>query len=97
MVVGAQLATALQWIVEEKYMARYHTPALLAVGLEGFWGLVLCIAALPLLTGIKGSDGLPLDDFPQALRVPHTTWHFHAVHRAASALEKLSDSCLGQS
>jgi hypothetical protein len=42
---------------------------LLAVGLEGLWGLVISAVALPVLTVVTGSDGLPLDSVTQALRV----------------------------
>lgn len=37
-------------------------PALLAVGIEGAWGFALCAVALPVLSVIRGGDGLPLDD-----------------------------------
>jgi len=43
-------------------------PALLAVGLEGCWGLLLCLLALPALTLVRGTDGQPLDDAPAAAR-----------------------------
>ena len=65
----AQAAAATQFIVEEKYLARYRVPALLAVGLEGFWGLLISLAALPALGALRGPDGLPIDSLPQALRV----------------------------
>lgn len=45
-----------------------QVPALLAVGLEGCWGLVLCAVLLPLTTLVRGPDGLPLDDAPAAFR-----------------------------
>lgn len=44
-------------------------PALLAVGLEGFWGLVLSAIALPILGVVKGTDGLPLDSATHAFQV----------------------------
>ena len=44
-------------------------PALLAVGLEGLWGLVISAVALPILTVVRGSDSLPLDSATQAFRV----------------------------
>jgi len=34
LVILAQLFAAAQFIVEEKYLAKYQVPALLAVGLE---------------------------------------------------------------
>ena len=48
---------------------RYRVPALLAVGLEGFWGLVLSAIALPILGVVRGSDGFPLDSAKQAFQV----------------------------
>ncbi|KAK9863936.1 hypothetical protein WJX84_010068 [Apatococcus fuscideae] len=68
LVILAQLAAATQFIVEEKYLAKFRVPALLAVGLEGFWGLVISAIALPILTHITGSSGVPFDDAIQALR-----------------------------
>jgi len=67
LVVGAQAATALQFILEEKVLAAHRTPALLAVGLEGAWGLLLCAGALPLLSTVT-LHGKPLDDASAALR-----------------------------
>jgi hypothetical protein len=43
-------------------------PALLAVGLEGCWGLLLCSFVLPITTLVKDSNGLPLDDAVAAVR-----------------------------
>ncbi len=48
-------------------------PALLAVGLEGFWGLVISAVALPILGMVRGTDGLPLDSTTQAFRVRAST------------------------
>lgn len=48
---------------------RYRVPALLAVGLEGFWGLVISAIALPILGAVRGPDGLPLDSVTQAFQV----------------------------
>jgi hypothetical protein len=45
-----------------------QVPALLAVGLEGCWGLLLCAFVLPITTLVKGSNGLPLDDAVAAVR-----------------------------
>ncbi|BDA40609.1 Solute carrier family 35 member F6 [Coccomyxa sp. Obi] len=68
MIVAAQVLAATQFIVEEKYLAKYRVPALLAVGLEGFWGLVLSAIALPVLGVVRGTDGLPLDSATQAFQ-----------------------------
>ena len=56
---------------------RYRVPALLAVGLEGFWGLVISAVALPILGAVRGTDGLPLDSTTQAFRVRPSTWGAH--------------------
>ena len=73
-VVAAQLAAATQFIIEEKYLTAYRVPALLAVGLEGMWGLVISAAALPALTFIRWPDGTPIDVLPAAIRVgPHSS------------------------
>ena len=53
---------------------RYRVPALLAVGLEGFWGLVISAVALPILGMVRGTDGLPLDSTTQAFRVRASDW-----------------------
>jgi hypothetical protein len=51
-----------------------QVPALLAVGLEGCWGLLLCCFVLPLTTLVKGSDGFPLDDAVAAARSILSNW-----------------------
>lgn len=48
---------------------KYRAPVLLAVGMEGFWGLVLCSLVLPTLEHIHGADGRPLDSFTAAWAV----------------------------
>lgn len=50
-------------------LSRYRVPALLAVGLEGFWGLVLSAIFLPILGVVRGTDGLPLDSVRLAFQV----------------------------
>ena len=52
-VLAAQVFSALQFVVEEKYVKQYRMPALLAVGLEGFWGLILSCAYLPLFLHLR--------------------------------------------
>ena len=54
-----------------RHLLQYRVPALLAVGLEGFWGLIICAIALPILTAVHGSNGLPLDSLPSAVKVHH--------------------------
>lgn len=52
---------------------------------QGFWGLVLCAAALPVLSLVKGSDGLPLDSLPAAFSEIAASWHLQ-VSTAASII-----------
>lgn len=68
LVVLAQLCAATQFILEEKYLAKYHAPVLFAVGMEGAWGMALSCAAIPLLARMRGPDGLPLDSVWEAFR-----------------------------
>ena len=74
LVVVAQIAAALQFIIEEKYLAKYRVPALLGVGLEGMWGLLLSAIALPILSVVKGSDGLATDSLFSAFREISHSW-----------------------
>lgn len=49
LVLGAQLFTASQFVIEEKILVRYRVTPLKAVGLEGSFGLVSVLAAMPIL------------------------------------------------
>ncbi|KAI9597115.1 hypothetical protein BDF19DRAFT_435876 [Syncephalis fuscata] len=49
MVLFAQMFTAIQFVVEEKILKHYAVEPLMAVGLEGFWGCITIITAMPLL------------------------------------------------
>eukprot|EP00798_Chlamydomonas_sp_ICE-L_P022126 gene22126-29187_t len=62
MIFLAQIFAALQFILEEKYLTKFRVEPLLAVGIEGAWGLLLCIFALPMLTVLKDSSGHPIDN-----------------------------------
>jgi drug/metabolite transporter (DMT)-like permease len=66
-VLGAQILTATQFVVEEKIMARYHVKPLRAVGLEGSFGLLSVLAGMPVLYAIFGNTR-PFFDFPRG-------WH----------------------
>ena len=79
LVVVAQMAAALQFIIEEKYLAKYRVPALLGVGLEGMWGLVLSAIALPILSIVKGPDGLTLDSLFGAFREISHSWQLQVT------------------
>eukprot|EP00879_Flechtneria_rotunda_P000652 GHRR01000766.1.p1 GENE.GHRR01000766.1~~GHRR01000766.1.p1 ORF type:complete len:730 (+),score=256.50 GHRR01000766.1:2549-4738(+) len=79
LVVAAQMFTALQFILEEKFLVKYKVPALLAVGLEGCWGLLLCALVLPIATLVKGRDGLPVDDAVSAFQAILADSHLAAA------------------
>lgn len=49
LVLGAQIFTATQFVVEEKILAHYQVTPLKAVGLEGSFGVISVITALPIL------------------------------------------------
>ncbi|KAJ9524510.1 hypothetical protein QJQ45_019531 [Haematococcus lacustris] len=68
LVVLAQGFAALQFILEEKFLGTYRMQPLLAVGIEGAWGVLLCLGALPLLTYVKLPNGRPLDDASAAFQ-----------------------------
>ena len=57
LIVSAQAATALQFIVEEKVLGGARVPAMAAVGLEGAWGLAICAVALPVLSAVHTRVG----------------------------------------
>jgi drug/metabolite transporter (DMT)-like permease len=66
-VLGAQILTATQFVVEEKIMSRYHVKPLRAVGLEGSFGLLSVLAGMPILYAIYGNSR-PFFDIPRG-------WH----------------------
>ncbi|KAF5837360.1 hypothetical protein DUNSADRAFT_4464 [Dunaliella salina] len=68
LVVLAQLFAAAQFILEEKFLAKYRMQPLLAVGVEGAWGVVLSLCALPLLGSMQAPNGLPLEDASAAFQ-----------------------------
>ncbi|KAG2195350.1 hypothetical protein INT46_000900 [Mucor plumbeus] len=54
LVLGAQLFTASQFVIEEKILVRYKVTPLKAVGLEGSFGLISVLAAMPILHFLLG-------------------------------------------
>ena len=52
-----QVFAALQYVVEEKYVKHYRLPATLAVGLQGFWGLILSCVLFPLFQNLPVRQG----------------------------------------
>ncbi|KAJ3190436.1 hypothetical protein HDU85_000732 [Gaertneriomyces sp. JEL0708] len=63
-VVLAQTFTALQFVIEEKIMARYELPAIKAVGLEGIFGLITTLTAMPILYYFFGINENNFFDLP---------------------------------
>ncbi|KAJ2962442.1 hypothetical protein NQZ79_g2367 [Umbelopsis isabellina] len=63
-VLGAQILTATQFVVEEKIMSRYQVKPLRAVGLEGTFGLVSVLTGMPILYAIFGNSR-PYFDLPR--------------------------------
>ncbi|KAI9226206.1 MAG: hypothetical protein DHS80DRAFT_19093 [Piptocephalis tieghemiana] len=49
MVLAAQIFTASQFVIEERILSRYRVEALHAVGLEGLFGIISVLTALPFL------------------------------------------------
>ncbi|KAL0089596.1 hypothetical protein J3Q64DRAFT_1813626 [Phycomyces blakesleeanus] len=56
LVLGAQLFTATQFVIEEKIMMHYKVTPLKAVGLEGSFGLLSVLMAMPILDFLLGSQ-----------------------------------------
>ncbi|XP_017759386.1 PREDICTED: solute carrier family 35 member F6 [Eufriesea mexicana] len=49
LIICAQVLTAIQMVVEEKFVVEQNIPALLAVGWEGIFGfIIICILMIPL-------------------------------------------------
>ncbi|KAI9032682.1 hypothetical protein CLU79DRAFT_157644 [Phycomyces nitens] len=56
LVLGAQLFTATQFVIEEKIMMKYKVTPLKAVGLEGTFGLLSVLMAMPILDLLLGNQ-----------------------------------------
>ncbi|KZV91081.1 hypothetical protein EXIGLDRAFT_710613 [Exidia glandulosa HHB12029] len=59
----AQLFTATQFVVEEKIMERYSVAPLVAVGWEGFYGVLTIVLAAPILYTFR--EVSPFFDLPR--------------------------------
>ncbi|KAH9952193.1 hypothetical protein B0H21DRAFT_684191 [Amylocystis lapponica] len=75
-ILFAQVFTATQFVVEEKIMARYSVGPLKAVGLEGLFGALSIVLAMPLLAHY--ADVSPFFDLPrgwhQMIDTPAVLW-----------------------
>jgi hypothetical protein len=65
-VLFAQLFTAAQFVIEEKLMAKYSVAPLVAVGWEGFFGILSVLLSMPILSLYSTSS--PYFDFPRGWR-----------------------------
>ncbi|XP_022700355.1 solute carrier family 35 member F6-like [Varroa jacobsoni] len=61
LIIAAQLITALQMVLEEKFIVGHNVPPLQVVGLEGFFGMIGMILLLIPLYFIK-VGGVPIED-----------------------------------
>ena len=70
--IVAQFFSACLFIVEEKILGSYYLDPLMVVGLEGFWGLLLCCILLPIFQQIECTGELcpygRLEDTMRAFR-----------------------------
>jgi len=62
LVVAAQIFTAVQMVVEERFVSGHDMPALLAVGCEGSYGMLALILLLVVLQFAPNQNGLPIED-----------------------------------
>lgn len=78
-ILGA-FVQALQYVFEEKVMSMdVPAPPLLLIGMEGFWGTVLCLAvAYPLVYYLPGTDHGSYED-------PFNTWYMLMHSRTIQA------------
>jgi len=73
LIVGAQVIVAVQFVLEEKFVSGLDVPPLLAVGLEGVFGVLMLsgvLAGMYFLPGVAGLSETPLrlEDTWDALR-----------------------------
>uniref|UniRef100_A0A7S0I4M8 EamA domain-containing protein n=1 Tax=Phaeocystis antarctica TaxID=33657 RepID=A0A7S0I4M8_9EUKA len=80
LVVFSQLFTALQMVLEERFVTGHSMPALLAVGCEGVWGLTGLAGLLVVLQyGPSGPSGLPIEDSLDAFDQIRHSWPLLAL------------------
>jgi len=56
LVLFAQIFTATQFVIEEKFLAGYHIAPLRAVGYEGLFGTITVLVAMPILHFTVGAS-----------------------------------------
>jgi len=67
-ILFAQIFTAAQFVIEEKIMGRYSVAPLVAVGYEGFFGVITILLLMPVLSIRSISSQTPFFDLPRG-------WH----------------------
>ncbi|EIW67703.1 integral membrane protein [Tremella mesenterica] len=82
LILFAQNFTACQYVVEEKILSRYKVDPLAAVSLEGFFGLVTTLSAMPFLHFFFHARS-PFFDVPlgwhQIISTPSVMWTSVAI------------------
>eukprot|EP00164_Ancoracysta_twista_P002055 GFYU01002707.1.p1 GENE.GFYU01002707.1~~GFYU01002707.1.p1 ORF type:complete len:403 (-),score=130.55 GFYU01002707.1:286-1494(-) len=57
LIIGGQICSATQMVVEEFFLSKRDIPPLQVVGTEGMWGTLMMIAiVLPILSAVPGDD-----------------------------------------
>lgn len=79
LVLIAQLVVATQFVVEEKVLGKMEVPALMAVGFEGFWGVILLSTILPCMYLIKINGDRIEDSYDAMVQVYHSPELFLAI------------------
>lgn len=69
LVLSGEFIRSLRGVIEEKMMKKMKYDALLVVGLQGIYALVLSIPALFVVSVITDSKGKPLEDLTQTLNM----------------------------
>ena len=63
LVLASQIVTAFQIVVEEILLSNVKQPPRVVVGMEGFWGLVLCVFVfIPIFHFLPGDDNDHYED-----------------------------------
>jgi len=67
-ILASCLVQGAQYVFEESMLTLENVPPLILVGMEGFWGVVLCLfCVFPLAHLLPGSDNGIYEDIPDAL------------------------------
>lgn len=67
LIVGAQFLASFQLLWEERSLKKYDVSPLLAVGIEGTWGVLVCGLVLLAMYFIPGEDAGSLENIAQTI------------------------------